>query len=186
MRWQISFRMKKRHKNDHEKASRRANYLPILLWTMPRDTSQTINKKIYNTQKIQYWGQPFVSKGKYIEFKYITDPLAKNYQDRFHLYANDMITQSESDGTYYIDENADGIKDYSFGNPDFNFLQFGSNLVMRWQYKPGSEFFLVWTQSTYNSADPDKPIFDTISEDLFCKKIDNIFLLKFTYRFINS
>ena len=59
-------------------------------------------------------------------------------------------------------------------------------LVWNWEYKPGSEFFLVWTQSTSNSADPNKPIFDSLSEDLFTKKIDNIFLMKFTYRFINS
>ncbi len=148
--------------------------------------SLRLNYSLSPNMSIQYWGQPFISKGNYTEFKYITDPLAKNYQDRFNLYANDMITQSEGNGTYYVDEDGNGSTDYSFDNPDFNFLQFRSNLVMRWEYKPGSEFFLVWTQSTSNSADPNKPIFDSLSEDLFTKKIDNIFLMKFTYRFINS
>ena len=29
---------------------------------------------------------------------------------------------------------------------DFNFKQFRSNFVMRWEYRPGSTLFLVWGQ----------------------------------------
>ena len=47
---------------------------------------------------------------------------------------------------YAIDENLDGTIDYSFENPDFSYVQFNSNLVLRWEYIPGSELFLVWSQ----------------------------------------
>jgi hypothetical protein len=135
---------------------------------------------------IQYWGQPFISKGTYKDFKYITDPLAPVYTDRFALYDADQISYDAAFADYLIDEDRDGTTDYSFRNPDFNFLQFRSNLVLRWEYKPGSEFFLVWTQSTTNFADPQKKLFPTLFDDLFSKSFDNIFLMKFTYRFINS
>ncbi len=146
--------------------------------------SLRINYSLSPNLSIQYWGQPFVSKANYSEFKYITNPLAKDYRERFQLYSNDMVSKSKEGEIIYIDEDNDGTSDYSFDNPDFNFLQFRSNLVMRWEYKPGSEFFLVWTQSTSNTADPMKSLFPTITDDLFSKKIDNIFLMKFTYRFI--
>ena len=35
-------------------------------------------------------------------------------------------------------------------NPDFSIVQFNSNLVVRWEYVPGSELFLVWSQGTKN------------------------------------
>ena len=135
---------------------------------------------------IQYWGQPFVSKGNYKDYKYITDPLAPVYTDRFALYSDDQINYDEISSEFTIDENTDGQIDYSFDDPNFNFLQFRSNLVLRWEYKPGSEFFLVWTQATTNLGNPDKRLFPSLTSDLFGRSFDNIFLMKFTYRFVNS
>ena len=148
--------------------------------------STRINYSVTPNFTIEYWGQPFISRGNYTEFKYITDALATDYEDRFHLYKTSQISQLESDDTFYIDENEDQIVDYSFDNPDFNFLQFRSNLVLRWEYTPGSELFLVWTQSTSSDSDPNKGIFPSLTEDLFSEKINNIFLMKFTYRFLNK
>ena len=132
---------------------------------------------------IQYWGQPFVSIGNYSNFKYITNPLADDYRDRYHEYTLTEIVQDEDQSVYYVDEDSNGAVDYSFSNPNFNFLQFRSNLVVRWEYKPGSEFYFVWTQSTTNSGDPSKGIFESLNEDLFGDDANNTLLLKFTYRF---
>lgn len=148
--------------------------------------SMRINYSLTPNLTIQYWGQPFISRGNYSEFKYITDPLALDYHDRFHAFTHDQIAQGENADIYYVYEDNDRVSDYSFDNPDFNFLQFRSNLVLRWEYKPGSEFFLVWTQSTTNTTDPSKRLFPSLREDLFTEKINNIFLMKFTYRFLNN
>ena len=57
---------------------------------------------------------------------------------------------------YQIDETLNGRTDYRFSNPDFNFKQFRSNLVTRWEYKPGSILYLVWQHSrTDSDRDPD-------------------------------
>ena len=141
------------------------------------------NYSLSSTMTIEYWGQPFISKGNYSNFKFITDPLARVYTDRFHLYDQQQIIVEEGNEYFSIDENRDGFVDYGFDNPDFNFLQFRSNLVFRWEYRPNSELFLVWTQGTTNSGDPEKGIFPSLAEDLFGDDANNIFLLKLTYRF---
>lgn len=43
-----------------------------------------------------------------------------------------------------IDDNEDGNVDYYFGKPDFNVKTFLSNLVLRWEYLPGSTVYLIW------------------------------------------
>ena len=84
-----------------------------------------------------------------------------------------------------MDENKDGIADYTFRNPDFNFGQFRSNFVIRWEYTPGSTLFLVWSQDRTESQPwNDRNGLGDLSQDLFSVKPYNIFLLKFTYRFL--
>lgn len=132
---------------------------------------------------VQYWGQPFISKGNYSEFKYIVDPLARAYTDRFILYTSDQISNTETASDYLLDDDMDGVSDYSFSNPDFNFIQFRSNMVFRWEYKPGSELFLVWSQNNTTSGDPDASLLSSIENDLFGTEVMNTFLVKLTYRF---
>lgn len=145
--------------------------------------SLRINYSITPNMTFEYWGQPFISRGNYSEFKFITDPLAERYTDRFELFDPSQIV-SEDGGDYFnIDENGDRVMDYGFSNPDFNFLQFRSNLVFRWEYKPNSELFLVWTQGTTNSGDPSKDLFPSLRDDLFAQDGNSIFLLKVTYRY---
>jgi hypothetical protein len=144
-----------------------------------------INYNITPDFTIQYYGQPFISRGNFSEFKKVLDPVNKERNSRFENYTAAQLTYDEEESIYSLDADLDGEIDYQFGSPDFNFLQFRSNLVVRWEYIPGSEVFLVWSQGTTNSGDPDKGIFSSLSDDLFGQKINNIFLLKLTYRFLN-
>ena len=145
--------------------------------------SMRANYSITSNMTFEYWGQPFISKGNYTRFKHITNPLAEVYTDRFELYDQAQLIVSEDHSYFSVDENRDGIIDYGFDNPDFNFLQFRSNLVFRWEYQPNSEFFVVWTQGITSFGDPEKGIFPSLTEDLFGNDGNNIFLLKLTYRF---
>jgi len=83
-----------------------------------------------------------------------------------------------------IDENADTTTDYSFGNPDFSFIQFQSNLVARWEYIPGSEIFLVWSQGLTGSGDPTRDLLPSLKDNIIGQTAHNIFLIKATYRFM--
>ncbi|MBT8210976.1 MAG: hydrolase, partial [Eudoraea sp.] len=145
--------------------------------------SLRFNYTINPNLTIQYWGQPFISRGRYSNFKHVTNPQAKTFEDRITLYDNSQLTFQND--TYEVDEEGDGIVDFNFEDPDFSFVQFRSNLVLRWEYIPGSELFLVWSQDISQSADPTDPLFSSLGDNIFGSlKPQNIFLLKFTYRFI--
>jgi hypothetical protein len=125
-----------------------------------------------------------VATGNYYDYKYISNPMATSYDSRFHVYTSYQISSDENG--YYIDENKDGSRDYEFGNNDFNFQQFLSNLVIRWEYNPGSSVYLVWNQ-TRDGYNPSGMLdyFNDIG-DLFNHKKNapnNVFLIKFSYRF---
>ena len=101
---------------------------------------------------MEYYGQPFVSAGKYSQFKKITVPDAENYEDRYHIFSDKEILYDAEAGVYNVDENLDQLTEYFFNNPDFNFQEFCSNLVVRWEYLPGSTLFFVWSQGRNHSA----------------------------------
>jgi hypothetical protein len=143
--------------------------------------SLRVNINITPELTFQYWGQPFVASGNYHDYKYITNPMADKYTDRFHIYTANQIADN-GDG-FNIDENSDGIVDYQISYNDFNYKAFLSNLVIRWEYSPGSSVYLVWSQ-TRNTADGSGTMdyFDNV-KDLFGYKPTNVFLVKFSYRF---
>ena len=142
-----------------------------------------INYVINPNLTIQYWGQPFISKGEYSGFKRITDPDGPSFVDRFHQFTSNEISFDSQFEEYLIDEDGDNSTDYSFGKPDFNFVQLRSNMVVRWEYIPGSTLFLVWTQGRTNGVSTDQErSFQDLTSNLFGVKPHNIFLIKYTYR----
>ncbi|MFZ0454269.1 MAG: DUF5916 domain-containing protein [Ignavibacteriaceae bacterium] len=126
---------------------------------------------------IQYYGSPFASTGKFSEFKTIIDPRAADYNNRF------MIINPDFNGVDYQVSESGGIVNYSFGNPDFNFSQFRSNLVLRWEYRPGSQIYLVWAnEMTYDV----KPGYNSLNQTMNMLRSafpNNIFLVKVNYWF---
>jgi hypothetical protein len=126
---------------------------------------------------ILYYGSPFVAVGSYSEFKNITNPRAENYKDRFAVY------NSKRTGTDVIlDENSDGKPEAALANPDFSFSQFRSNLVFRWEYKPGSQLYIVWASDLTNFNSSKTSLSEAVS-DLSRIFPNNIFLVKFNYWF---
>lgn len=127
---------------------------------------------------IQYYGSPFATAGKYSEFKRITNPKGSNYADRFA-----EIKPALNGNTYQVSENGNGFIDYSFSNPNFDFSQFRSNLVFRWEYRPGSQLNFVWSQDRTVFTQPGTQYLGDGMNRL--KKVfpNNIFLLKFSYWF---
>ncbi len=142
-----------------------------------------LNLSLTPDLSIQFYGQPFISAGKYSEFKLITDSKAEAYSDRFYGFTEDEIDYDPDEEEYHIDENLDGVMDYSFEKPDFNFLQFRMNLVVRWEYIPGSTVFLVWSQGRTGISSVGDFSFREGIRDLFSVHPHNVFLIKFSYCF---
>ena len=131
---------------------------------------------------LQYYGQPFIARGKYSNFNYVNNPTAEDLNDRVTWYNDNQI--SFEDGIYSVDENLDGTTDYDFDDPNFAYVQYRSNLVLRWEYIPGSEIFFVWSQGITGFGDALNDFDTIIDNQLFSQQPENTFLIKATYRFV--
>ena len=156
-----------------------------IMSNIKRNTIQTsfrINYNISPDLTIQYWGQPFIASGEYSAFKHITDSKAENLTDRYNSYSSDQISFNADWNAYVIDENRDGNIDYTIGKPDFNVKEFLSNFVVRWEYRPGSTVYLVWSQTRNQYINDGTFELSNDLNQLFGEKANNIFLVKFSYR----
>jgi hypothetical protein len=99
---------------------------------------------------VQYYGAPFVSRGRYEDLKRITDPRANAFRSRFATFAPRSVQVAGGFTTF--DENGDGASDYEIDRPDFDVREFNSTLVARWEYSPGSLVYLVWSQARNDEA----------------------------------
>lgn len=157
-------------------------YIHALMNQQTSSISVRLNYSISPNLSVQYYGQPFISSGKYSEFKYITNPKSKNYSDRFEIFPDESIFFNDTEEKYYVDEDNDGIYNYSFRKPDFDAVYFNSNLVIRWEYIPGSTLYAVWTQSRNEFASNGDTSFNENFENLFNIYPYNVFLIKLSYR----
>ncbi len=125
------------------------------------------------TLSLQVYAEPFVSAGEYGEFKRISDPRAQAYKDRYDL----LQSRVADNGLVEADVDGDGSPE-SFRNPDFNVKQFRSNVVLRWEYQPGSALFVAWSQGRDHYAQTGDfslgdvgTLFEEPSEDVFMVKM---------------
>jgi len=73
---------------------------------------------------------------------------------------------------------------FSFSNPDFNFKSLRGNVVLRWEYAPGSVLYLVWTQNRSDDVLEDGEFhFRSSVNRLLTAPGDNIVMAKMTYYF---
>ena len=124
----------------------RTDGVRYILGRLHQDTlGLTIRADLYLTPdlSVQYYGSPFVSNGGYGAFKRVTDSRAQVYTERFHLLDQAEIRYEPALNRYRVTEAG---ATYSFANPDFSVREFRSNLVGRWEFRPGSTLFLVWSQ----------------------------------------
>jgi uncharacterized protein DUF5916/cellulose/xylan binding protein with CBM9 domain len=108
------------------------------------------------TLTVQAYASPFVSKGPYSNVRELVNPRAERYQDRFQPYPATA-----------------GFE---------NFKAFNSNLVLRWEYRPGSTLFVVWSQGRVDDSDLD--VTRSMPRDfrrLFDQHPANTFLVKVSY-----
>lgn len=141
-----------------------------------------INYNLTPDLTFQYWGQPFVFSGNYSNFKRVTNSMSEDYNSRFHIFDNNEISYDELNEIYNVDENQDGNIDYSIDNPNFNFFEFRSNLVIRWEYVPGSTLFVVWSQGRTGDNNIGEFNFRKDMDALYSIVPHNVFLVKFSYR----
>ena len=103
------------------------------------------------TLTVQLYAQPFITAGEYGAFREVVAPRAAAFDDRFHRFTDTELSyvppsEPGDRAQVEVDRDGDGVADYAFAEPDFSFKELRSNLVLRWEYRPGSTVFLVWSQ----------------------------------------
>jgi hypothetical protein len=129
----------------------------------------------------QLYAQPFLSTGSYGDYKDADRPTAQGYADRFYHYSDDDLRIE--DGQVSVRRDRSGSNAYSFSRPDFGARELRSTLVVRWQYRPGSTVFAIWSHG--RSAYDGEGAFRLGSElqTLAQTKGENVVMLKANYWF---
>ncbi|TXD49635.1 DUF5916 domain-containing protein [Polaribacter sp. IC073] len=161
-----------------------------ILGNIENDTWSTtlrLNYSLNPNFSVQFYGQPFISRGRYSNFNFVNNPTAASFSDRVNFYNSNQIseaTNTSGGAIYTIDENLDNTADYSFRKPDFSFVQLQTNLVVRWEYIAGSELFFVWARGSSGSQDFNDSLTDSVDSQVFDVPANDTFLIKATYRFV--
>jgi len=138
-----------------------------------------LNYAITPDLTIQYYGSPYITMGQYSKFKSLEDPDTKDPGDVFHTYSSSELTYDPGQRVYQLTEDPS----LAFDNPDFNFREFRSNLVARWEYRPGSVLYFVWTHNRTSYEETTNEDFGYNVQELFNEYPENVFLIKFSYWF---
>ena len=104
---------------------------------------------------LQVYAQPYFASVDYRRFKRLVPP----------------------DGFEYVDAS---VYDEEAKQPDFAWSSMNSNVILRWEYMPGSTLYLVWTQTREVSGDEGdfdlgrdwRSLRDTTGHDTFLMKVN--------------
>lgn len=139
------------------------------------------NLTLSPTFTLQAYVQPFVSTARYEAFRRVVAPRANTFWGQFEDFTADQIVRP-GDGPVELDFDRDGATDLQFNEPDFTYLSFRSNVVLRWEYLLGSTVFLVWQhgRTGYMSGEGQFDLGNNLDE-LFRSDFENVFLVKLNY-----
>ncbi len=124
---------------------------------------------------LQLYAQPLISAADFGAFRSLARP--RSYD--FDVY-DDADTYDPASETIYPNGRAAGDSIVLY-NPDFTAASLRGNAVLRWEYRPGSTLFFVWTQTRGAWTDSGDFALGRSFDTLLQSPAENIFLVKFTY-----
>lgn len=133
---------------------------------------------------LEFWGEPFISSNLFSDFVRVNTQDATNLNEQLIPIREEWKTYDFESETYQVDQSGDMVSDYSFSNPDFNTVNFRSNLVLRWEYIPGSVLFAAWSHNGSLFENTGRNRFNQLWGDLRALEGTNTFLIKYSYRFV--
>jgi hypothetical protein len=119
---------------------------------------------------LQTYLQPLVSAGRFDDFKELAQARSYSFVHYGAAYDRSAGTVSPAGGT-----------PFDLGDPSFNVKSLRGNAVLRWEYRPGSVLYFVWTQDRSDRQDFGDLNFGPSMRRLFDAQANDIFLVKATY-----
>jgi hypothetical protein len=135
-----------------------------------------VNYAITPDLTLETYLEPFASSGRFHDFGEL--PESGSYELRYYGTDGTTISAPDAQGRRQV---TDGASSFTISNPDFNVRSFRSNMVMRWEWRPGSTLFVVWNRS---GSDPSRPGLFAPWRDLstaFGSDGNHVFMIKMNY-----
>jgi hypothetical protein len=101
-----------------------AHYTVARLDLPTRSITTRVNYTLTTSLTLQWYAQAYISRGVYDDVRELANPRSPDWDQRFRPYGDAGVRAAPG-----------GI----------DFKQLRSNTVLRWEYRPGSALFLVWT-----------------------------------------
>ncbi len=127
---------------------------------------------------LQTYIQPLIAVADYQGIK----AFARPGTFEFDVYGEDgesSIAYDEANQEYLIDP-GDGGESFTAPDRDMNFKWLMVNMVLRWEYSPGSTFYFVWTRNGANTDDPGSFNLKRDAGALLDAPADDVVMVKFT------
>ena len=129
---------------------------------------------------LQVYLQPLISAGDYGAIKEVYAPRTFD----FVRYGIDAGTITPIGSQYLIDPDGTGpAAPFSIAQPDFNVTSLRVNAVFRWEFRPGSSLFVVWTQQRRDRLPTGDFDFTSDLSRVYTSPADDVFLVKVSYWF---
>jgi hypothetical protein len=135
------------------------------------------------TVSFQLYVQPLLSMGRYWNLK----ELARSRSFDFLIYGtgNSTVTPVAGERASIVDPDggAGPAAPFRLDDPSFNFKSLRANAIFRWQYRPGSTLFVVWTQQRQDFSHPGEFQLGPDLRSLLDNRPDDVVLVKVSYWF---
>jgi len=134
---------------------------------------------------LQTYIQPLIAAGRYSGFKELAR--AGSYEFIHYGRDNGSTYDAKYDPTYdrrygVVDPDGPGpAPEFEVDDPSFNIKSLRGNAVLRWEYRPGSVVYFVWTQERSDFEAAGDLRFGPSTRRLFDAQANDIFLVKATY-----
>jgi hypothetical protein len=126
-----------------------------------RSITSRLDYTVTTALSVQWYTQAYTSRGSYSAIRELANPRAERYEDRFRPFRDTSVAS---------------------GPAGVDFRQFRSNAVVRWEYRPGSVLFLVWTQGrNLDESEPGVLRLGPDLRELFRQRPANQIAVKLSY-----
>ena len=139
-----------------------------------------VNYVMSPKMSLQVYMQPLVSVGHYTGFKQFATPRTFDF---IPLDASPGSLTYDPVERRYTAIPADGGDTFHFDDPDFNFKSLRLNAIYRWEWRPGSAIYVVWTQQRQDDAYPGQFQLGRDLGSTFTAPANDVLMFKLAYWF---
>ena len=145
-------------------------------WSIPLRVNLVLTPRL----SLQLYTQALLSTGDYPTIRELLAP--RTYD--FPVYGVDVGTIARDPVLPLYDIDPDGAgpaPSFRIPVPDFNFKSLRVNAVLRWEFRPGSAAYVVWTQRRQDGRNPGDHALGRDLGDLFAAPADDVFMVKLAW-----